>query len=394
MKFVYQCSECGRKYPIKPDIMLCQECSKKQEEDKPLRGILEVAMKKPYTNISSIFDVLPVEQTYFPNIPIGNTPLWVPHNLQKKLDMPNLLIKDDTGNPTGSYKDRASWLVSAFARKWNIADITVASTGNAASSMAGVGAAAGQRVTIFVPENIPRAKLIQSLQYGARVLLVKGSYDNAFRLSMEYQPSGNAINRNTGYNPLTTEGKKTAAFELWQQLQKLPDFVFVPTGDAVVLSGLLKGFQDLQELGLSIDMPVFIAVQAENSNALSRAFEQGDFGPPVKAHTMADSISVDVPANGYYALHKLKDNNTGFCIQVSDDQILKAQQELASTCGLFVEPSSAATYAGLLKIKNRIPQSATVVLMATGNGMKDREAAEKGVQIPQTSIEKPEDIND
>jgi len=393
MEFVYKCSECGKEYPIEPGIMLCSDCRDKQQVDRPLRGILEVDMKGSLTEDSSIYDLLPVEKSYFPDLPIGDTPLWSPHNLREELGMPNLFIKDDTVNPTGSYKDRASWLVAAFARKWGINDITVASTGNAASSMAGVGAAAGLNVTIFVPENVPKAKLIQSLQYGAKVLLVKGSYDNAFQLSMQYKGTGRSINRNTGFNPLTIEGKKTVAFELYNQLKGIPDYVFVPTGDAVVLGGVIKGFKDLKKLGWIEKMPAIVAAQAEHSDALTRAFEKGDFESPVKADTIADSISVDVPANGYYALRELKEAG-GNCIRVSDSEILEAQKKLSSSTGLFVEPSSAASLAGLLKMKQNIPEKATSVIMATGNGMKDIDAAGKGVEIPNKAIEKLEDIND
>ncbi len=393
MEFVYKCSECEKEYPIEQDMMLCPVCRKKQEQNRPLRGILEVEMKGTFSESSSIFDVLPIEKSYFPEIPIGNTPLWSPANLQKKLGLPNLLIKDDTRNPTGSYKDRASWLVAAFAKKWGIQNITVASTGNAASSMAGIGAAAGLKVTIFVPENVPKAKLIQSLQYGARVLLVKGSYDNAFQLSMQYNPRGKALNRNTGYNPLTIEGKKTAAFELCHQLKRTPDYIFVPTGDAVVLSGIIKGYKDLRKLEWSGKFPQIIAVQSENSDAVTRAFEKGGFGEPVQAGTIADSIGVDVPANGYYAIKNLKETG-GSCIRVSDQEILEAQKELSTTTGLFVEPSSAASLAGLLKMKDRVPKDATVVLMATGNGMKDVDAAGQAVEIPMKPIEKVEDIDD
>jgi threonine synthase len=393
MEFVYKCSECGREYPIEPETMLCSDCREKQQDNRPLRGILEVDMKGSLLEDCSIYDVLPVEKSYFPDLPIGDTPVWKPYNLRKELGIPNLFIKDDTVNPTGSYKDRASWLVAAFARKWGINDITVASTGNAASSMAGVGAAAGLNVTIFVPENVPKAKLIQSLQYGAKVLLVKGSYDNAFQLSMQYKGAGRSINRNTGFNPLTIEGKKTVAFELYHQLKGVPDYIFVPTGDAVVLGGVIKGFKDLEKLGWIKTMPTFIAVQAEHSDALTRAFEKGDFENPVEADTIADSISVDVPANGYYALRELKEAG-GNCIRVSDSEILEAQKKLSSSTGLFVEPSSAASLAGLMKMKQNIPEKATSVIMATGNGMKDIDAAGKGVEIPNKAIEKLEDIND
>lgn len=393
MEFVYRCSECGREYPIEPDVMLCPHCRQKQQDKRPLRGILEVEMKGAFSESSSIHDVLPVEKTFFPELPVGNTPLWKPQLLREQLEFPNLLIKDDTTNPTGSYKDRASWLVAAFARKWGIENITVASTGNAASSMAGIGAAAGLNVTIFVPETVPKAKLIQALQYGAKVIPVKGSYDQAYQLAMKYNAEKKALNRNTGYNPLTIEGKKTAAFELCHQIRETPDYIFVPAGDAVVLSGILKGFKDLRKLEWSDKFPKIIAVQAEKSDALTRAFEKGDFGQPVPSTTIADSISVDVPANGYYALRELK-NTGGACVRVSDNEILESQRKLASTTGLFVEPSAAATLAGLIRMKNEIPQEAVIVLMATGSGLKDIDAAGKGVVIPEKSIKKLEDIDD
>jgi threonine synthase len=393
MEFVYRCSECQKEYPIEPEVMLCPVCREKQEQNRPLRGILEVEMQGTFSESSSIYDVLPVEKSWFPEVPVGNTPLRKPHLLRENLGLPNLLIKDDTVNPTGSYKDRASWLVAAFAKKWGIQNITVASTGNAASSMAGIGAAAGLNVTIFVPENVPKAKLIQSLQYGARVILVKGSYDRAFQLSMQYKPEGDSINRNTGFNPLTIEGKKTVAFELCHQLKSTPDYIFVPAGDAVVLSGVLKGYKDLQKLEWIGKLPKIIAVQAEHSDALTRAFEKGHFEEPVAARTIADSISVDVPANGYYALRELKAAG-GDCVRVSDKDILEAQRLLSSTAGLFVEPSSAASLAGLLKMKNQIPKNVAIVIMATGNGLKDIDSAGKGVEIPTKSIERLEDIDD
>ena len=139
--------------------------------------------------------------------------------------------------------------------------------------------------------------------------------------------------------------------------------------------------------------PKIIAVQAEHSDALTRALENGDFGDPIEANTLADSISVDVPANGYYALKELKETG-GVCVRVSDKEILEAQHQLSSTTGLFVEPSSAASLAGLIKMKNNIPTDATSVLMATGNGLKDIDSAGKGVNIPTKSIKRLEDIND
>ncbi len=166
----------------------------------------------------TVWDLLPVEAAYFPPIPVGNTPLWEPGNLRRSTGFKRLFIKDDGANPTASFKDRASFLVSAAANKFNIPDITLASTGNAGSSMAGIGAAAGQSITLFLPESAPAAKLVQALQYGARVYRVHGNYDMAYDLSLEFSKQKGGINRNTAYNPLTIEGKKTVSLELFQQL--------------------------------------------------------------------------------------------------------------------------------------------------------------------------------
>ncbi|MBT8332956.1 MAG: pyridoxal-phosphate dependent enzyme, partial [Deltaproteobacteria bacterium] len=147
MDFNYRCSICSTTYEITPVLTVCPDCSRSQQTDQPLTGILEVELRGTIDRSYSISELLPIEPDYFPAIPVGNTPLWEPENLRKSTGFRRLYIKDDGSNPTASFKDRASYLVSAAARKFNIEDITLASTGNAGSSMAGVGAAAGQRVT-------------------------------------------------------------------------------------------------------------------------------------------------------------------------------------------------------------------------------------------------------
>jgi len=387
--FFYKCSRCGREYEISPGMMLCPSCSQSQKDDEPLRGILEVSFDVSQT-VSKISDLLPVESQYFPKIPVGNTPLWRPDRLNNKLNFPNLFIKDDTHNLTGSLKDRASYLVAAFARQHNIREIAVASTGNAASSMAGVGAATGLDITIFLPETAPRAKMIQSLQYGARVIPVTGGYDMAFDLSLDYSREFGVLSRNTAYNPLTIEGKKTVALEMYQQLGGVPDFIFVPTGDGVILCAVYKGFHDLQKIGVTDKMPTVVAVQADGSNAVAQAFETGNFAP-VGAQTIADSISVSVPRNGYYTVKQLKQYN-GKCVTVSDNEILVAQQELSSKAGLFAEPAAAASYAGFVKLKSGLPDDSTVILLITGNGLKDIDAASKLIGFPAKAISSLEEL--
>ena len=390
MDFAYICSECGRRFAIEPDRMVCPQCSLDQAPDEPLRGVLEVELTGAVLADWTIASLLPVEERFFPPIPVGNTPLWAPERLRQELAFPGLHLKDDGLNPTYSLKDRASFLVSAFASKFGIEEIALASTGNAGSSMAGVGAAAGQKVTLFLPKAAPKAKLIQALQYGAKVFRVDGSYDDAYDLSLAYTAKCGGMNRNTAYNPMTIEGKKTVSLEVFRQLGRVPDVVFVSVGDGCILSGVYKGFRDLRLLGLADRLPVVYAVQAEGSDALARAFEEGVFRRKASS-TVADSISVDVPRNGVHALRQLKEHR-GQVVRVSDEQILAAQARLSRTAGLFTEPAGAAAFAGFLEARRWIPPEAVAVILATGNGLKDTAAAGRSVEIPGKVITRLEEV--
>lgn len=362
--------------------MVCPICTKDQSPDEPLRGVLEVELDGEATKDFRVFDLLPVEEEFFPPIPVGNTPLWEPTRLRDRFDRPRLFIKDDTANPTGSFKDRASYLVAAFAKKFDQNEIVLASTGNAGSSMSGVGAAAGLKVRLYLPATAPPAKLVQALHYGSNVIKVDGTYDDAYDLSMEWCLTKGGLSRNTAHNPMTIEGKKTVSLEIFQQMgAKVPDHIFVPVGDGVILSGVYKGFKDLKKLGLTDRIPTIHGVQAEGSSALTRAVEEGKFTEVVPSNTLADSISVDVPRGGYYALKQILEFG-GKMHRVNDEEIVTAQKDLSSWTGLFVEPAAAASYAGYLAVKGAIPADESVVLLVTGSGLKDIATATKGVVMP------------
>lgn len=390
MEFFYSCSQCGRSYDIIPELMLCPNCSAQQPQDQPLHGVLDVAFEGRLDPDFNIFDLLPVEEKYFPPTPVGGTPLWEPKNLRAKLGFSQLFIKDDGVNPTFSFKDRASYLVSAFAKKFEIQDIVLASTGNAGSSMAGIGAAAGQTITLFLPATAPVAKLVQALQYGACVYRVKGNYDLAYDISMEYSQKYGGMNRNTAYNPMTIEGKKTVSLELYKQLGRAPDIVFVPVGDGCIISGVYKGFRDLKQLGLIPGIPKIIGVQAETSAALYRALNSGRFTVEPTA-TVADSICVDVPRNGLHALTQIK-NFGGELLTVSDTEIIQAQTKLSATTGLFTEPAGATAFAGFLKAVPNLDRKATIAVLTTGNGLKDSVSAQLGISMPEKLIGSVADI--
>jgi len=394
LNFEYSCIECGNSYPIVEGRYLCDNCSSMQEENEPLRGLLEVRLSgdppgdwaavelgKP-TPCPDVRELLPVEKVFLPSIPVGNTPLWTPKRLRKELGLYRLFLKDEGANPTGSLKDRASYLVAGFAVKHGLKDVIVASTGNAGSSMAGVGAAGNLNVRLYLPTSAPEAKMVQALQYGAKIIRVNGSYDTAFDMSLAYATEQGGLSRNTAHNPLTVEGKKTVSLEIFLQLGKrVPDLIYVPTGDGVILSGVYKGFEDLITLGLADTMPTLICVQAKGSAAISRAYEKGEFGPVSPASTVADSISVDVPRGGIFALDRLK-RHGGRCVTVSDEAIIVAQRRLSKSSGFFAEPAAAAAFAGLLADidSGSGPRAGNlVVLLLTGNGLKDIATALKGV---------------
>ena len=386
IKWFYRCPACGATYAIEPGRYLCAHCAKEQQPERPLSGVLDVDWEG---EVGDATVPLPVDKKWLPPIPVGNTPLWAPQRLRDEYAAPRLWIKDDTGNPSGSFKDRASFLVAAFAKAHGLDEIVLASTGNAASSMAAVGAAAGLKVKVFLPAKAPVAKRIQVLQYGAELIAVDGNYDQAFDLSLDYSQRSGSLSRNTAYNPLTIEGKKTVSFEIVDDLHKAggnePDHVFVPTGDGVILAGVYRGFENLKRLGRIARMPTLWACQAEGSSALTRAFACGldgndAFADPLPSSTIADSIAVDVPRNGLHALAKLRKYG-GRVVSVDDDAILAAQKKLSSTSGLFAEPSSVAAFAGWLKVRESIAATDTCVLLITGSGLKDVRAAALGLGL-------------
>ena len=299
--------------------------------------------------------------------------------------MRSLYIKDESPNPSASFKDRASAIVISRAIEAGIDTTIAASTGNAGAAMACMAASVGKRAIILAPKSAPPAKIAQLLTFGAEVILVDGSYDDAFDLSIEASNEFGWYNRNTGYNPYTVEGKKTAGLEIWEQvLRFLPstqDFnVFIPVGDGNILSGVAKGFHDLLALGWIEKLPRIIGVQAEGSAAISNAFfAKSDTIEAVHAQTLADSISVDLPRDGLRALKRVRQSD-GFYLTVSDQEILKAIPQLGSA-GLFVEPAAATAYAGLVKAleNGQIDPATPALVLATGSGLKDVKAAMQAV---------------
>jgi threonine synthase len=317
---------------------------------------------------------------------IGMTPMYKSARLEQLLGIKNIYVKDEGRSPTASFKDRASAIGVAKAIELNKNIICAASTGNAASSLSGFAACMGIKNYIFVPQSIPEGKLAQLLVFGSKVILVDGDYDTAFDFCLKAVDHFGWYNRSCAINPYLCDGKKTAAFEICEQLDfKVPDKVIMSVGDGCSISGVWKGFKEFYELGLIDKLPVMVSVQAENSNPVNRTFRKNsrefDYVKPV---TIADSISVGIPRNGYKALNALTESN-GITVDVSDNEILSAMTTLARHTGVFGEPAGVTAFAGLQKLvaQGAIGKDETVAFVVSGSGLKDVKSAQMAVTRPE-----------
>ena len=320
---------------------------------------------------------------------VGWTPLYPAPQLALRLGLKHIWVKDDGRQPTASFKDRASAIAVVKTQELGYEVVTTASTGNAAAALSGLCAAVRQANVIFVPCTAPQAKVAQLLAYGSTVLLVRGTYDDAFELCLQASRAFGWYNRNTGFNPYMSEGKKTAAYEICQQLAwHAPDCILIPVGDGCIIGGIHKGLRDLVALGWIDRMPRLIGVQAQGSSPLVDAWERDLKGwemHPVAAKSVADSIVAGLPRDRIKALRAVRQTDGAF-ISVSDESILAAIPALAQGCGVFAEPAAAASYAGLEEAIRRglVHPKDRAVVLATGSGLKDVASAMKAVGQPYT----------
>ena len=369
----YICSNCGKEFSINKINYLCDECGKDWHSGQKLSGVLQIKYnnedKKTIKNNLNIVNFFPFQSKDLPNIQVGNTPFYCAKKLSSKHNL-NLWIKNDTVNPTGSFKDRASYWVVAQAKHHHIGKIVCASTGNAGSSLAGICAATDIKVKIFIPASAPLGKRAQNIAYGADLDLVDGIYDDAYELSINYSQKGEILNRNTGYNPITIEGKKSVAIEIYQQNNyHVPDYIVIPVGDGVILSGVYKGFKDLKDLEITTTLPKLIGVQSKKSNAIFNYWKSGKYEALQVADTIADSISVKSPACADLAVKAINESG-GFMLEVEDSMIVNYQLEIAQNSGIFCEPSSAVV-AEIFNNKTMFDKDKQIVLLLTGHGLKD-----------------------
>lgn len=405
---VLRCLRCGQVYRPEEIDYVC-DCRPNQGSD---LGTLDVLYD--YLTIAQTFDVttwsvdrvpgigrywplLPIaDRASLPSLAVGDTPLLNVPRLAEDAGLQSLWIKDDGRNPSASLKDRASAIAVAKTCERGSPIVATASTGNAAAALAGQCAAAGQATVIFVPRTAPPAKIAQLRIYGATVLAVDGGYDEAFDLCTAACAEFGWYNRNTGYNPYMTEGKKTVAYEIAEQLTQqregsitgptlqVPDVIFVSVGDGCIIGGIHKGFSDLVRLGWTDQMPRLYGVQSTRSAALAHAWAEGlEVPEPVEATTRADSISVNAPRDPVKALRAVRETGGAF-VTVEDREILQAMLPMARMGAVFAEPAGATAYAGLVAAVDQglVLPTETVVVVNTGNGLKDVGAAMEAAGEP------------
>lgn len=395
MKFHFQCTNCGKEYGQFDVQYLCPVCEAENTPSLPPKGVLKTVydykslknsnLKYSQLKANRFVDLLPINSAAsLPYLKVGDTPFYRIDKLNGETLPFTLFLKDDSQNPTFSFKDRASAVVSAYAKENGLNTIVAASTGNAGSSLAGICAAQQQKAIIMVPEKAPAAKLTQIVLYGATIIPVKGTYDDAFDLSILATKEFGWYNRNTAFNPFTIEGKKTVSFELYEQMGfEIPDRVFVPVGDGVIISGVYKGFEDLLKLGWIPKMPTIVAVQSEGSQNLVSNLNSTKF--TIKpSDTIADSISVDIPRN-FYMAKQFMEMYQGEWVIVTDQEIITASGMLSRNTGIFAEPAAATAFAGMLKYneQQKFAKGSKNVVLLTGSGLKDLKGVASIVKIPE-----------
>jgi len=406
LPYIYECVTCHRQFDPRDRLSTCSNCG-------PVKGTLDVLYEdlEKGTRQELVDWVLPEQTGHWryrkvlpipsdiavPDLHVGNTPLFKATQLEKRYGCKGIHIKDDTRNPSGSLKDRASSVAACHAKWLGYPDIGAASTGNAGISLAFWAAAMGIHAHVFVPERVSESALTMLGIFGATIYRVRGNYDQAFEQCARAVDRFGWYSRNTGTNPVLGEGKKTAALEIAEAMRDHPpDAVIVPVGDGCIVGGFWKGFCDAKKMGLISQVPRLYGVQSDGADPLVRAFENGsDIVQPMSPETFADSIAVGNPRDAVKALRAVRLSHGGL-VAVPDVAILDAMRELARLVPIFVEPASAAPLAGLKTLMDRgdIRKSDIVVLVMTGSGSKDPASARRAASVSLIDIgTSPEDLD-
>jgi threonine synthase len=383
------CIVCGRSYPT-GDHQTCPACGPdgildvRYDYDTIATSLTRESLASRERTIWRYRELLPVAaDVRRPGLTVGWTPIYDVPRLADAIGVRRLWLKDDGRNPTSSFKDRASYVGVAKALEFGYRAVACASTGNAASSLAGMAASVGLPAYIFVPERAPEPKVAQLLMFGATVFRVRGTYEQAFDLCRASCERFHWYNRNSGTNPFLVEGKKTAGLEIAEQFATdpslggaPPDWVVVSVGDGCTIGGIAKGLHEFKRLGLTSALPRLLGVQADGASPIVRAFESKTDVVPSGSDTVADSIAVGTPRNWRRALAWVRASR-GAMIAVPDAAILEAMRLTPRLAAVFGEPAGVAGFAGLAAAvaAGTIARDATVLTVVTGNGLKDIKTA-------------------
>ena len=385
-----KCRECGREYPIEP-IYVCEFCFGPLEVAYDYKSIAtaisrEKIEKRPQ-NLWRYRELLPIDGDPQVGLNSGYTPLLKADNLAKVLGVDELYIKDDTVvHPTLSFKDRVVSVALTKAKEFGFDTVACASTGNLAHSVSANGARAGFKRFIFIPASLEASKIVASLVYEPNLIAVDGNYDEVNRLCSEVANKYRWAFVNINIRPFYAEGSKTIGYEIVEQLGwKAPDNIVVPCASGSLLTKVWKSFREFREIGLLKELSTKVfAAQATGCSPIITAIKQGtDIIRPVKPDTIAKSLAIGNPADGFYATQVIRDTG-GYGADVSDPEIIDAIKLLARTEGVFAETAGGVTLASTRKLieTGRIKREGTTVICITGNGLKTQEALQGHVVSP------------
>jgi threonine synthase len=383
-----KCKECAKTYALEARYV-CDECFGPLEVAYDFSGLdAESTRRKIQAGPQSIWrysDFLPFESRPRTALAAGVTPLVRADRLAERLGLGEVWVKNDAANPTHSFKDRVVTVALAKAQELGYQVVACASTGNLANAVAAHAAAAGLDSYVFVPSDLEEQKILATGVYGTKLVAVKGNYDDVNRLCTELAGEREWAFVNVNFRPYYSEGSKTVAFEIAEQLGwELPDRVVVPIASGSLITKIARGFEEWLEVGLvdtpsggtGGELPRFNGAQAEGCSPVAQAFEAGrDFCAPVKPQTIAKSLAIGNPADGPYALD-LARRTEGGIDAVTDDEIRAGIKLLAETTGIFTETAGGVTTATLAKLAERgeIGRDERVVVVITGEGLKTLDA--------------------
>lgn len=377
-----KCRECGREYPVDP-IYVCEFCFGPLEvvyDYKKIKKVLtRKSIEKRPKSLWRYKELLPIDGEPQVGLKSGFTPLVKADNLAKELGVKELYVKDDTvAHPTLSFKDRVVAVALTKAKEFGFDTVACASTGNLAHSVSAHGAKAGFKRFVFIPATLEPSKIVASLVYEPNLVAVDGNYDEVNRLCSEIANKYKWAFVNINIRPFYAEGSKTQGFEIIEQLGwKSPDNVIVPCASGSLLTKVWKSFKEFKEIGILKELKTKVfAAQATGCSPISTAIKQGvDIIRPVKPNTIAKSLAIGNPADGFYATQAVKETG-GYGEDVSDDEIVEGIKLLARTEGIFAETAGGVTVATTKKLieQGRIGRNETTVICITGNGLKTQEA--------------------